>query len=279
MNYNKIKSINLDSNAKIIKLLSEYAEITSKISGFQISLQQLKSNQKKMEDLFSVLGKDAMTIEKVKNDRRNELLEKTLPVKTTLEIFAYEKKKTNLLNRLIKQSSDYLQNCPDNKLLKISKKIWTIANKYGGYSLAYISKEKSSSNSYKSDVSLLKNEFGLTPEMLKSIENANIAFIESLLLYEDEMKDKKRIIGKIKKINKRTEKLLEYKIDRYTRLFEIEKPEFIKEYQKIREYQRQGGFTETETSNQKTPAVEKPVEKKTVTQVKPQAKPKTTTQE
>lgn len=111
--------------------------------------------------------------------------------------------------------------------------------------------------------------------MLYNIENANIAFIESLLLYEDEMKDKKRIIGKIKKINKRTEKLLEFKIDRYTRLFEIEKPEFIIEYQKIREYQRQGGQLQTETSNQKNQTEEKPEEKKKVQQAKPEIKPKT----
>ena len=79
----------MDGNAQVIAILSKNIEIPNKISGFQTAQLQLNFYQKKMEDLFSSLGEDTMTVEKTKNDRRNELIEKTLPVITILEIFAY----------------------------------------------------------------------------------------------------------------------------------------------------------------------------------------------
>lgn len=264
----KTDNLKLDGNAQIIKVLSKNLEIVSKFSEFQSALEQLDSKEKKLMVFNSLLTKDTLATEKAKNDLRNELVEKILPVITILQIFAYDKKKKKLLQRLECLNSEYLKNCSDIALIKISKKIWMIANKYGGYSLAFVRKIKSSLNSNKSKAIIkLEKEYGLMPDMVKRIEETNIRFIESLLLYRDEMKEKERIKGKINKINKQTENLLENKIDRFMLLIEKEKPAVFKEYRQERENKLLSDLKEAQTIDQKTELADLPVENHQVVSV------------
>jgi len=275
MNLNKIFTLKMTGNAQIISVLSRNPQITNKISGFQIAVQKLKDNQKKMTDNFSILKKDTKSVEKTKDELRNELVEKTMPVITIMQLFAYDKKKRNIEKQLKNLTSEHLQNCSDNKLIKISKKVWIMANKTGGYSLAFVNKDKSSFNAYKSKAARLKNDFGLVPEMIKSIEEANIKFIESLLLYDDEMKGKGKIEKKIKRINKKTEKLLKNKIDRYVRLFENEKLNFFKEYQEIRENSLENDLPEIVSADKIIVSSNLPPKEKMTNKVHPKLKLKT----
>jgi hypothetical protein len=276
MNINRIKNLELDNNAQIISILSENIEITNKISGFQKEILKLNSYQEKMTDLFSQLGKDTLVIEKSKNERRNDLVKKTLPVITMLELFAYDKKKKKLSKRLRNLTPDHIQKSSDYKIIKISKFIWTIANKHGNYSLAFINKSKNTLNNYKSKSTLFKNRYGLSPEMIKSIEEANIKFIDSLLIYEDELKKNEKIIKKIKRINKQTEKLLLNKVDRYVLIFENENPEFIRKYLKAREKQLLKNTGEDNSNNDPENQSKKSSLKKTVAKkVHPRVRPRT----
>ena len=164
-------------------------------------------------------------------------------------------------------------------MLTVSKKVWKIANKQGGYSLAFLSNNRSSINAYKSKANLLKSVYGLQAEMIKGIELANIKFLESRLLYEVEMKDKRKIVKKIKKINERSVKLIESRIDRYVRLYENENPAFYNEYSKLRESQMQTGILDKENKNQvqtEDLAGNKPVKKSEPPKLKPVIQPKTT---
>jgi hypothetical protein len=274
MKINKIKNLNLSSNIQLINVLSANSEITNKILGFQTAVKQLDSYEKKMMNLYSKLGKESTSVGNAKNEHRTELLERTIPVITILDIFAYDKKKRKLQKQLKHLTAEYLNKCSDNKLIKISKKIWTIANKHGVYSLAFISKNKSSLNTYKSKVALLKNGYGLMPEMIKNIEEANIKFVESLIYYEDELKEKAKIVKKIKKINKQTAKLLEKKLDRYVGLFESENPGFFKEYQKIREIQLHSGESNADSNDQLVVSDDLKVEELDVKKVQSKLKPK-----
>ena len=276
MDYSKINTLKLDNNNKIIDVLSQHMETANKISSFQTSLEKLNSNQKKLIEFYSHLGKDSMTTENVKNDRRTELVSKTVPVITIMQIFAYDKKKKNLLKRLQHLTPEYLRNCSDIELINISKKVWTIANKYGGYSLAFIRKIKSSLNSDKSKAIVqLEKEYGLIPDMIKNIEEANIKFIESLLLHEDEMKDKEKIVRKIKKIDSQTENLLQNKIDRFVFLLESVDPSLYKDYQQARKNQFYSNVTEAETINGTPPSKNAPVKQSQIKEAKPGIKSRT----
>lgn len=238
MDYTKINTLKLDNNKQLINVLSRHNEITGKISSFQSALDQLNSNQKKLTQLYAILGKDTMAVENSKNDRRKELVSKMMPVITIMQIVAYDKKKKNLLQRLEHLTPEYLGTCPDTDLINISKKLWMTANKYAGYSLAFIRKIKSSLKGDKlRAIVKLEKQYGLIPQMVKNIEEANIMFIEALLLYEDEMKEKEKIVRKIKKMDGQTEDLLKNKIDRFVLLFENETPAFYRDYQKARKNQ------------------------------------------
>jgi len=209
----------------------------NKFSRFKVAVEQLNLNQKKLMVFSSLLTSNSTDIsEKSKNDCRIELVNKILPVITILQVFAYDKKKKKLQNQLKRLTSDYIKNSTDVELVKISKKIWMVANKYGAYSLAFIKKIKSSKNTDKSKALIkLEKGYGLVPEMVKNIEEANIRFIESLLIFRGELKEREKILNKIKKNNKQAEKLFENKLDRFMLLVEKDNHGFYKEYNQERE--------------------------------------------
>lgn len=238
----------LDGYKQIINLLSVNKESLNKVSRFQIAADQLSTNEKKMVDLQPLLNKDITSSEKVRNKRRGELIEKIMPVIRIMQVFAFDKKKKKLQKRLEYLTLEYVENRTDNKLIKITKKIWLIAIKYGEYSTTFISKIKSSLNPDKSKANIkFKKEYGLMPDMIKNIEDSNIKFIESMLLYQGGLKEKEKVAMKMKKINKQTKNLLSNKLDRFVLLFEKENPNFYIEYRVLRNKQIP---TETiETSN------------------------------
>jgi hypothetical protein len=263
----------LDSYAEIISLLSNNNEIPKKISRFQIAVEQLNSNQKNLMELYPLLNKDITSSEKVKNKRRVELIEKHMPVIRIMQAFAFDKKKKNLQKQVEYLTADYVQNCSDNELIKISKKIWLIATKNAGYATTYTDKIKSTLNPNETKAIIkFKKEYGLKPEMIKNIEESNIKFIESLLIYKAEMKEKEKIAIKMKKINKQTKNLLCNKIDSFVLLFERENPSFFNDYSDIREKQK---LTElAETTNQEANPQNLSVAEKQVNTTEPKIKPK-----
>jgi hypothetical protein len=267
-------TLKMDNNAQIISLLSRNIEIVNKVSKFQAAVDQLHSNQKKLEDLHALISKDTTTIEKVKHDRRKELEERTMAVIRIMQVFAHDKKKSKLQSRLYHLTSEYVQNCMDMELIKISKKIWMIANKSGGYALTFVDKIKSALNPENlKATNKFEKEFGLNSAMIKNIEEASLSFIEAFLLYEVAMKEKEKVSLKIKKINKQTKKLLADKIDQFALLFEKDKPAFYNDYHELREIQLQKKVKET--MNQETDFPDLLLDKDQVNQAAPKLKPRT----
>jgi hypothetical protein len=244
----KIKnlSIKLDGNVKIIELLNKNVETLKKVSRFQIAIDQLNSNQKKMEELHPLLEKDITFSEKVKNINRRKLEEIAMTIIKIMHVYAYDKKQKDLQDQLKYLNSEYIQRCLDIELIKISKKIWQIANKYGGYSVTFPGKVKAALNPDNAKASVkFEKEYGLNSEMIKNIEESTIRFIESMLLYMGEMKGKNKAAREMKKINKQIKNLLTDKIDKFMLLFESKTPGFYTEYRQLREMQLQKKVKET----------------------------------
>ena len=124
-------SIKQNSYAQIISLLSKNVAVWNKISKFQQAFDRLVSNQKKAEELLVLFTKDLTTLDKAKNDKRKELEDSTLKVVRIMQIFAHDKKKSKLQRALFNINATYIQNCPDMELIKIAKKNFLIANKFG----------------------------------------------------------------------------------------------------------------------------------------------------
>ena len=233
-------TLKLEGNAQVINILSNNAEIVNKVSKFQVAVEQLNSNQQKLVELHALLSRDITPVEKVYNDRRKDLEEKTMSVIRIMQVFAHDKKKNKLQRRLYHLTTEYIQSCPDMDLIKLSKKIWLMANKFGGYALTFVTKIKASLNpDHSKATNKFEKEFGLNSVMIRNIEEANIRFIDAMLNYTGVLKQKEKVAMKIKKINKQTKKLLANKIDRFALLFETENPDFYNEYCGLRDKQLQ----------------------------------------
>jgi len=231
-------ALKLDNNAQIINLLSRGAEITIKFSRFQISVKQLISKQEKLVALNALFCQDITIPKKNKLDRREELAEISFQVVKILQVFALDKKNKNLQQRLKSITSGYIQSCSDKELIKISKKIWLIANKYGGATLTHVKKGKNSVSPDNSIANInCEKQYGLSHDIIKNLDEAKIRFVESINSCKDYIKEKEKVAKRIKFLFKQTEKLLANKIDNLLLPYKTERPNFYQEYRRLRENQ------------------------------------------
>jgi len=229
-------SLKMEISAQVIGILSRYAEVWKKVSKFQAAVDRLTLNQEKLMELMSLLNTDISNIEKAKNDRRKELEERTMTVVRIMQVFAHDKKKGKLQRKLYHLTYEYFDNCLDLELVEISKEIWLIANKFGGYAITFVNKVKAALDPENvKATNKFEREFGLNPDMIKNLEDAILNFIKAMFPYNEEMAEKEKLGLKMKEINKKNKKLLTNKIDRFVLMFENENPGFYKEYHDLRE--------------------------------------------
>ena len=229
-------ALKMDRNAQVISILSRNAEVWKKVSKFQEAVDRLISNQEKLVELQALLNKDITVTEKAKNERRKELEDRTMTVVRIMQVFAHDKKKGKLQRKLYHLTYEFIENCMDLELVEISKEIWLIANKFGGYALTFVSKIKAALDPENvKATNKFEKEFGLNPDMIKNLEEAILSFIKAMIPYNEEMAEKGKVVIKMKAINKKTKKLLTNKIDRLVLMFENENPGFYKEYHDLRE--------------------------------------------
>ena len=229
-------TLKMDRNAQVIGILSKNEEVWNKVSKFQAAVDRLVANQQKLSDLHAILHKDITTIEKSKDERRKELEERTMTVVRIMQVFAHDKKKGKLQRKLYHLTYEFIENCLDLELVEVSKEIWLIANKFGGYALTFVSKIKAALDPENiKAANKFEKEFGLNPDMIKNLEDSILNFIKAMLPYNGEMAEKEKVAIKMKEINKKTKKLLTNKIDRLVLMFENEHPAFYKEYHDLRE--------------------------------------------
>ncbi|HZK96137.1 MAG TPA: hypothetical protein VFC67_18200 [Prolixibacteraceae bacterium] len=263
--------LKMERNAQVISVLSRNAEVWNKVSKFQAAIDRLISNQEKLVELQTILNKDVKAIEKTKNERRKELEDRTMTLVRIMQVFAHDKKKGKLQRKLFHLTYEFVENCMDLELVDISKEIWLIANKFGGYAITFVTKIKAALNPENGKAtSKFEKEFGLNPEMIKNLEEAILSFIKAMIPYNEEMARKSKVAIKMKEINKKTKKLLANKIDRFVLMFENENPGFYKEYHDLREDHYYKHVKET--INQETDFNELLVDDKLVIQAEPKVK-------
>jgi hypothetical protein len=229
-------TLKMDRNAQVIGILSRNTEVWNKVSKVQVAVDRLISNQEKLVELYALLDKDLSAIENIRQDRRKELQERTMAVVRIMQVFAHDKKKGKLQRKLYHLTNKYVENCLDQELLEISKEIWLIANKFGGYALTFKSKIAAALDPENvKATSKFEKEFGLNPEMIKNLEDEILNFIKAMIPYNEEIAKKEKVANKMREINKKTKKLLANKIDGYVLMFENKNPGFYKEYVELRE--------------------------------------------
>ena len=263
--------LKMERNAQVISVLSRNAEVWNKVSKFQAAVDRLISNQEKLVELQTILNKDVKAIEKTKNERRKELEDRTMTLVRIMQVFAHDKKKGKLQRKLFHLNYEFVENCMHLELIDISKDIWLIANKFGGYALTFESKIKAALNPENGKAtSKFEKEFGLDADMIKNLEEAILNFIKAMIPYNEEMAEKEKVAIKMKEFSKKTKKLLANKIDRFVLMFENENPGFYKEYHDLREDHYYKHVKET--INQETDFNELLVDDKLVVKAEPKVK-------
>jgi len=264
-------TLKLDRNTQVISVLSRNSEVWNKVSKFQNAVDQLNVNQEKLAELQTLLNKDITAIEKVKNERRKELEDRTMTVVRIMQVFAHDKKKSKLQRKLFHLTYEFVENCMDLELVEISKEIWLIANKFGGYALTFVNKIKAALDPENvKATNKFEREFGLNADMIKNLEDAILSFIKAMFPYNEEMAEKEKVVMKMKQINKKIKKLLVNKIDRLVLMFENESPGFYKEYHDLREDHYYKHVKET--INQETDFNELLVDENEQVETKPKSK-------
>ena len=271
-------NLKMDRNMQVISVLSRNAGVWNKVSKFQSAVDRLTSNQEKLVELQALLNKDITAIEKAKNDRRKELEDRTMTLVRIMQVFAHDKKKAKLQRKLFHLTYEFVENCMDLELIDISKEIWLIANKFGGYAITFVSKIKAALDPENvKATNKFEKEFGLNPDMIKNLEEAILNFIKAMFPYNEEMAEKEKVAMKMKQINKKTKKLLANKIDRLVLMFENESPNFYKEYHDLREDQYYKQVKET--FKQETDFNELLLDENAPVETKPKAKAKNSQKE
>ena len=266
-------SLKMERNAQVISVLLRNVEVWNKVSKFQTAVNRLISNQEKLVELQALLNKDITVIEKAKNERRKELEDSTITVVRIMQVFAHDKKKGKLQRKLFHLTYEFVENCMDLELIDISKDIWLIANKFGGYAITFVNKIKAALDPENVKATgKFEKEFGLNPGMIKNLEEAILSFINAMIPYNKEMAEKGKVTIKMKEINKKTKKLLANKIDRLVLMFENESPGFYKEYHELREDHYYKHVKET--INQETDFNELLVDENALVETKPKTKSK-----
>ena len=266
-------SLKMERNAQVISVLSRNAEVWNKVSKFQTAVDRLISNQEKLVELQALLNKDISVVEKAKNERRKELEDKTMTLVRIMQVFAHDKKKGKLQRKLFHLTYEFVENCMDLELIDISKEIWLLANKFGGYALTFVSKIKAALDPENiKATNKFEKEFGLNPDMIKNLEEAILNFIKAMFPYNKEMEEIGKAGMKMKQINKKTKKLLANKIDRLVLMFENESPGFYKEYHELREDHQYKQVKES--INQETDFQELLQDENEMVETKPKAKAK-----
>lgn len=237
----------MDRNAQVIGILSRYAGVWNMVPKFQAAVDRLISNQDKLVELYALLIADVSEIENAKQVQRKELQDRTMSVVRIMQVFAHDKKKGKLQGKLYHLTNEYVENCLDLELLEISKEIWLIVNKFGGYALTFKSKITAAFDpEHVRATSKFEKEFGLNPEMIKNLEEAILSFIKAMIPYNEELAKKEKAATKMKEINKKTKKLLANKIDGFVLMLEDQNPGFYKEYVELREDHHYKHVKETE---------------------------------
>ncbi|NJK97305.1 MAG: hypothetical protein HC905_22495 [Bacteroidales bacterium] len=128
-----------------------------------------------------------------------------------------------------------IENETDKQLIKYCRNLVNLANKIGGFTLNEmkdISPERV--NSKLSKAQKLSDDFGLTRDMVKKLEEAAQLFIKRMADAELSLQNQHKIIRSVNKHFDFMERTLKTKIDKFVEVYEKKDSKFLKEYTALR---------------------------------------------
>lgn len=230
-----MNTLQIDMYKNVIYFLNANINRFPPATSLRNAIENLNRYHVQLSDLYLQLSTLSENGTQDKTNIRKELIKQIDPVANLLKIYAFDYKKKNVYKKVQKFNAPYLVECSDMDLISAARKISKIAHQQVGYSLAdmkNVSRKKIKNTS--ESINDMETGYGLTPEIIKNIENVYVRYIQSLVHFEDEMDSRKIIVNDIKKLHHKANNVLENNIDMFMQMHFIDDKELYMGYQKSR---------------------------------------------
>ncbi len=236
------QSAKLKMQQVVLDVLNENKEVWMVVPQLQNVMEIFSENINVIVELKSEQGKDIKPLLKFKLDKRNKLIDSSLPALNVLLAYGHDIKDKDLLKKL-NFSRNKLTKSKDLDLIENCKLIYKTAHKY--YMKSLETKESVEDNT------IDFFGYGLNDEMLEEIEMADKAFIESLSVLKVAIRNRTLVNQQITSKMKENDKLLRNKIDLLISIFQTSNPELLKKYTESRIIQKEAAKKDEEVKKVK----------------------------
>ena len=209
----------------VFSVMNDHKEIWRGVFQLKSVFDKLSENLSHLATLKTAQEIDLQPILDTVSEKRESIIVLVNPVANIILAYAHDKNEKKLIKKL-NLSKKEMAKSKDSDLIENSSIIYKAAKKLF---------KKSSTETEKSDkksVSIV--DYGLTEKMISDLDAAKKDFVESLLVLDEAIHNKKMKGKKITSILKKNERLLKNKMDLLISIFETSNPVFYNTYMEAR---------------------------------------------
>ncbi len=226
------QNVRLKMYLEVSGVMEKNVDKWSSVGELKNTYDEFVSNNDKLIELKVEHEKDIRPIINDKSKKREQLINKAVPISNVLQVFAFDQNDKGLA-KTINFSRNKLNKSKDSELIDKCNTIWKAAKKLYGKSINTAEKVISNGKKSKQDAPNI-NGYGLNGKMIDELEDANKLFIDAILTLKDAISHRNKSAKKLTEVIKDNDRLLGYKLDRLMTLFETGQQDFYKSYREAR---------------------------------------------
>ena len=226
------QNVRLKMYLEVSGVMEKNVDKWSTVGEFKNTYDDFTANNDKLIELKAEHEKDIRPVINDKTSKREQLINKAVPISNVLQVYAYDQNDKGLA-KTINYSRNKLNKSKDSELIDKCNTIWKTAKKLYGKSIDTAEHVIINNKKSKQDVPNI-NGYGLTGQMIDDLEEANKQFIDAILTLKDVISHRNKSAKKITEIIKDNDRLLGNKMDRLMTLFETSQKDFYKAYREAR---------------------------------------------
>jgi hypothetical protein len=209
----------------VFGVMNDHKEIWTGVFQLKSVFKKFSENLSRLTALKTDQEMDLQPLLDAVSEKRKSIIVQVNPVANIIIAYAHDKNEKKLIKKL-NLSKKKLAKSKDSELIENSRIIYKAAKKL---------LKKSSIESEKSDKkSVGIVDYGLNEKMISDLDAAKKDFVESRLVLDEAIQNKKMKGKKITSILKKNERLLKNKMDLLLTIFATSNPEFHKTYLEAR---------------------------------------------
>jgi hypothetical protein len=199
---------------------------------FNKSVVKLSANQADMARLSVFLNKEIEQVSEKREGQKINLSLQYLQLAGILNLIEGKRSKKRSLNVTLKK----VERLKSKELIKLAQKAILLANKLGGFSIGSINDVSPNAlNDKFIQAKELSEEFGLTAEKVKKLEDSCMAFMKANVEVENARKGQAKIVKLITRKLDQNARIYKNKIEKFVQIYEKPDSSFMKAYKGLRQ--------------------------------------------